>query len=292
MNAEQYGRYLYLYRRHLSVYHGNVDKVYKYGLSFIIDEQYGNPICTACNEVITDGAGWYPEEAENLAMELAQRRCSTGYWTQSLANQPDAIVWTHAFNEHGEPECIVDGWVEKRAWQIDNVRRICEGRELQLWSTYEDRPLGATFYIRAGGHVVQSQSTPFTPEDFAALGDVALDDDALVEPEPAPLFVLLIERAHPDAPGTYQDGMALKVCISDGMCYPVTLNGPSVRLSDGSILTVRASEWSGQVEAIITGKEEDNGEEAQDTPGRVAWRSRREYRQAAADDGGEGAEDV
>ena len=336
MNAHDYGRYLYLYRRHLSVYHGNVDHVYKYDLSFLVDEQYGNPICMKCGEVVTDGADWYPEEAEKLALELAERRSSTGYWVQSLANHKEAIRWTHDFNAHGELECIEDGWVEKRAWQIDSVRRLAEGGEWQLWSTYEERPVGATFRITVGGQTVESQ--PFNAEDLAALGEVAMDTEALeewaaerevgtdaplwAEPppvsdvqsvrftssgvqtipwassgthqerEPAPLFVLLIEPEHPDSPGTYEDGMPLKVSLSDGMCYEVTLNGPSVRLSDGSILTVRAGEWDGHVEAIITGKEVTDGEEAQNAPRRVAWRSRREHRQGEADHGAEGAADV
>ena len=310
MNAHEYGRYLYLYRRHLSVHHGNVDHVYKYDLSFLIDEQYFNPLCLECDEVVTDGADWYPEEAEKLAVELAERRSSTGFWTQSLANHPEAIRWTHAFDEHGVPECIVEGWIEKRRWEVDNVRRLAEsGDDVQLWSTYEERPVDMTLRITTGGG--QSvESAPFTDEDFTALPDVSneeLEDWAQslppaavwwsarpqdlagtdmphTEGEPTPLFVILIEPEHPDAAGTYEDGMPLKVCISDGMCYHVTLNGPSMRLSDGSILTVRAGEWGGHVEAIISGKEVENGEEAQNAPRRVAWRSRREHRQSHRDE--------
>ena len=236
MTTEKYGRYLYLLRAHIATKH-SASHVYQYSPTamFLIDEEYNNPLCLECGEAIAvDGITL--QEMETVALAQAERRSSTGYATQSLANQPEAIQWTHAD----------------------------------------------------------------TSEDFAALGAVALDNDALLEwaapphqeNEPAPLFVLLIEPADADAPGGYRDGMSLSVCISDGMCYPVTLNGPSVRLSDGSILTVRAGEWGGHVEAIITGKEVGDGEEAQDAPRRIAWRSRREHRQGTSDHGGESPADV
>ena len=246
MTTEKYGRYLYLLRAHIATRH-SASKVYQYSPTamFLIDEEYNNPLCLECGEAIAvDGITC--QEMETVALAQAERRSSTGYATQSLANQPDAIRWTHAYNEQGALGAV----------DLDNDA-------LLEWAA--PPPVQTVPWASSSTHQ---------------------------ENEPAPLFVLLIEPADADAPGGYRDGMALKVCISDGMCYPVTLNGPSMRLSDGSILTVRAGEWGGHVEAIITGKEVENGEEAQDAPGRIAWRSRREHRQAEADHGGEGAEDV
>lgn len=122
MTLERYARYLYLYRSHLAVNHGDCVKVWQCPDDdmFIIDEQYHNPICTECNEVVAVD-GITTDEIDAVTMGICERHNSMG----DVVWPPQ---WTHEFREDGL-YCIVPGYEGKEPIERKTKPRRVDGED-------------------------------------------------------------------------------------------------------------------------------------------------------------------